>query len=82
MNTLVRTTITLPQDLYETLRLEAFQQRTSFSGILKKKLGSKVSTTKKSGLMSLAGKYNLKGNEFSRKDFYDKLAFRDMALGH
>lgn len=78
----VRTTITIPQDLYESLRLEAFQQNTSFSGILKRKLGGKAYGSKKPNLMSLAGKYNLGGKEFNRKGFYGKLALRDLALGH
>lgn len=82
MNTLVRTTITLPVDLYESLRLQAFQQKTSFSGILKKKLKTNTPKANKRGLMSLAGKYSLGGKKFNRKDFYDKSALRDMALGH
>jgi hypothetical protein len=82
MNGLVRTTITLPSDLYESLRLQAFQQNTSFSGILKKKLGKTTQKTKKGDFISLAGSYNLKGREFNRKEFYDKLALRDMALGY
>ncbi|MCL4390111.1 hypothetical protein M1345_01830 [Patescibacteria group bacterium] len=81
MNALVRTTITMPQDLYETLRLEAFQQRTSFSGIVQKKLGG--TRPKASKLMDLAGKYNLGGkNPPSREELYDSYLRRKVPVGH
>lgn len=72
MNSLVRTTITLPSDLYESLRLEAFYAKTSFSGIIKRKLGSKAGGAKKSDLLALAGKYNFgQKNPPKREEIYD-----------
>ena len=81
MNTLVRTTITLPSALYEDLRLQAFQQNTSFSGIVQKRLGGKKQ--KKSSLLSLAGKYNfgLK-NPPKREEIYDSYLRNKMSAGY
>ena len=81
MNTLVRTTVTLPSDLYESLRLQAFQQNTSFSGIVQKKLGGK--NQKPGGLLSLAGKYNFgKKNPPKREEIYDSYFRRKVSAGH
>jgi predicted CopG family antitoxin len=83
MNTYIRTTITLPPDLYEQLRLAAYQEKTSFSGVIQKRLSTGArKIKKKANLLGLAGKYNLKGNQLNRKEFYNALAIRDMALGH
>lgn len=79
MNTLIRTTITLPVDLYESLRLQAFQQNTSFSGIVKKKLGSVEKKVQTGGFMSFAGKYHLGKKKFTREEIYDELIRKDMA---
>ena len=80
---IIRTTITLPTDLYEQLRLEAYRRKTSVSGVIQQKLTGDVRTGKKvTRLMKLAGTYRLKGKGFDRKAFYDKVALRDMALGH
>ena len=81
MNNLVRTTITLPMDLYEQLRLQAFQQNTSFSGIIRKKINVGSKTKIKGGIMSLAGKYHLGGKEFKREEFDDELIRYDVARG-
>lgn len=78
----MRTTVTLPVDLYESLRLQAFQQKTSFSGILREKLAGSKTKKPGKGIMGLAGKYDLAGREFDRKEFYGKAALRDLALGH
>ncbi len=87
MNGLVRTTITLPNDLYQSLRLQAFQQSTSFSGILKKKLSN--GTHKTYDIFELKGslnKYakNAKGKSFQemRKGFENYLATRHLARGN
>ncbi len=80
---ITRTTITIPTDLYEQLRLEAYQRKTSVSGIIQQKLAGDVRKGKvATSLMQLAGTYRLKGKVFDRKGFYDNVAFRDMALGH
>ena len=80
---MTRTTITIPTDLYELLRLQAYQYKTSFSGIIQKKLtGNMKKSDKTGGIMKLAGTYRLKGKPFKRKDFYAAVAHRDMALGH
>lgn len=83
MNGLVRTTITLPNDLYESLRLQAFQQKMSFSGIVKKKLGDRVIKKKTGGLLSLAGKYNFgKINPPKREEIYDSYLRNKMFAGY
>lgn len=80
---MTRTTITIPTDLYELLRLQAYQHRTSFSGIIQKKLLADVQKrTRASGLLRLAGKYRLQNKPFNRTKFYDAATQRDMALGH
>lgn len=82
MNTLVRTTITLPSDLYEDLRLQAFRQKTSFSGILKKKLmGTPKVVNSRKKFLSFSGKYKLGTRKFTREEIYDELIKRDMARG-
>jgi predicted CopG family antitoxin len=80
---MTRTTITIPTDLYELLRLEAYQHHTSFSGIVQKKLSGDIGKRKLApSLMQFAGTYQLKGKTFDRKAFYDAIARRDVALGH
>lgn len=82
MNTLVRTTVTLPSDLYERLRLQAFRKGTSFSGIVKEKLtdtSGKIRSQKT--FLSFAGKYKLGAKKFTREEIYEKLVKRDMARG-
>lgn len=79
MNTLVRTTITLPSDLYENLRLQAFLQKTSFSGIVKKNLVSAGKNVQTGGFMNFAGKYHLGTKKFTREEIYDELIRKDMA---
>lgn len=81
MNGLVRTTITLPGDLYESLRLQAFQQSTSFSGIVKKKLSSVGDNVQTGGFMKFAGKYHLGTKKYTREEIYDELIRKDMARG-
>ncbi len=82
MSNLIRTTITLPSDLYERLRLQAFRQSTSFSGIVKQKL---MGTYKRAevgrNFLSFSGKYRLGTNKFTREEIYDELIKRDMARG-
>lgn len=82
MITTVRTTITLPSDLYERLRLQAFQQSTSFSGIVKQKLtdSPRVANSQRS-FLSFSGKYKLGAKKFAREEIYDELIKRDMARG-
>ena len=80
---ITRTTITIPTDLYEQLRLEAYQRKTSVSGVIQQKLAGDLRKGEKTaGLMRLAGTYRLKGKAFDRKAFYDTVALRDMDLGH
>lgn len=82
MNTVVRTTVTLPVDLYEKLRLQAFRQSTSFSGIVKQRLmdTAKVASRQRN-FLSFSGKYKLGTKKFTREEIYDELIKRDMARG-
>ncbi|OGG17675.1 hypothetical protein A2721_03155 [Candidatus Gottesmanbacteria bacterium RIFCSPHIGHO2_01_FULL_47_48] len=86
MNTTVRTTITLPTDLYEELRKEAFLKRSSVSHVVatrikKPQLGKKA---KKFGfsLDNIIGKYHVKKwREITKKELYDDIAKHKMSLG-
>lgn len=94
---LVRTTITLPADLYEKLREQAFYQRTSFSALIREGCSQNLKQKDKkagSGIAALAdlgkfvGKLSLKGNkgvkwqDFDRAKFYDKALKRKMSFGY
>lgn len=82
MNGVVRTTITLPADLYERLRLQAFQQSTSFSGIVKRQLmDTPRAANSRRNFLSFSGKYKLGTKKVTREEIYDELIKRDMARG-
>lgn len=78
MNQLVRTTITLPADLYEQLRVASFYQKKPISQLIregaKKILPQKKNVTVMM-LKKIEGKYTITGKkgQFDRPHFYDKL---------
>jgi len=77
MNSLVRTTITLPNDLFERLKTTAFYQKKTISALIREGASLVVDYKKSTygkGITRLVGKYNTKGKkgEFIRRDFYDK----------
>jgi len=79
MSQLIRTTITLPADLYEKLRVASFYQRKPISQLIhegvKKILSQKKNKVIMMTLKDIEGKYRITGKkgEFNRFQFYDKL---------
>jgi len=89
MQTMIRTSITFPADLYEALRLQAFSQRTSVSQLIREKVFTKAKKRIKQakagqGIEALLELSKLtKGSdlEFDRKKFYDDLIKHKMSFG-
>ena len=84
-STVVRTTISLPVDLYEELRLEAFQRKTSVSHVVATKI-KKTKPAKKlkpgESLTRLIGKYHVKNfREITREELYDDIIKHKMSAG-
>ena len=84
MGQLVRTTITLPADLYEQLRAASYYQRKPISQLIRE--GAEKILPQKKNVISMAlkkieGKYTIAGKkgEFSRTQFYDKLIREKMS---
>ena len=86
MSKFIRTTITLPENLYEQLRATAFHRRTNLSHLVREGVRHIVKTAKVKkgeGIMSLAGKYKVKKPiNFTRKKFYGDLIRREMSIGY
>ena len=78
MSQLIRTTITLPADLYEQLRTASFYQRKPISQLIREG-AEKILPQKKNvvnlTLKKIEGKYIITGKkgQFNRSQFYDKL---------
>lgn len=94
---LVRTTVTLPADLYERLREQAFYQRTTFSALIREgcsqnleRKGKKAMSNASAftdlgrlvGSLSLKGKKGVKWQDFDRAKFYDEALKRKMSFGY
>ena len=84
MSQLIRTTITLPADLYEQLRAASFYQRKPISQLIRE--GAEKILPQKRGatgmmLKKIEGKYAITGKkgEFNRLQFYDKLIREKMS---
>ncbi|MBI4099817.1 hypothetical protein HY440_02315 [Candidatus Microgenomates bacterium] len=83
MNTVVRTTITIPEDIYRQLRQEAQLLGTSFSGLITKKVSGKNQVKPGSSLLNLAGKFSVKKFKVvSREEIYDEIDRHKMSFGH
>lgn len=83
----VRTTITLPVELYERLKAAAYHQKKTLSDLVREGIGQVVAfeqVKEGTGIRSLIGKYFLKGKkgQFKRKDYYDRLVKKEMSFGH
>lgn len=84
MNNLIRTTITIPADLYEQLRATSFYQKKPISVLVREGV-AKIIAYKKvpagTGIKRLIGKYAVSGakGEFNRKDFYEKIIRKKMS---
>lgn len=84
MSQLIRTTITLPEELYESLKAEAFFQKKTMSSLVQEGISQVISYKKLQageGLRKLMGKYAVKGKkgEFVRSRFYDRLIRKEMS---
>ena len=87
MNEMVRTTITLPSDLYERLKATAFYQKKNLSDLVREGVSRVVSYKKINageGLKRLDGKYRVKGQkgEFKRSTWYGELIKKEMSSGY
>lgn len=81
---MIRTTITLPEDMYEELRTAAFLQKKTISELIR----NKWQRTKKKkllkpgeGIMSMSGKYHVKNfREVTREEIYDDIIKHKMSF--
>lgn len=84
MSQLIRTTITIPAELYEQLRVASFYQRKPISQLIREG-AEKILPQKKSvadmALKKIEGKYNVIGKkgQFNRSQFYDELNRKKMS---
>lgn len=81
---MIRTTITLPEDLYEELRTAAFYQKKTISELIRNKLRR---TPKKKilkpgeGIKSMSGKYHVKNfRKVTREKIYDDIIKHKMSF--
>lgn len=87
---MIRTTITLPEDLYRQLKAAAFYKEMTFSELIREGANSilKGKKTIKTGgsIEELVGKYSIKGKmkwkDFNRQEFYDEIIRHKMSFGH
>jgi len=71
MKNIIRTTITLPEDVLEKAKLVAVLEKTTLSGLLRKMLEKQITPVKKSKLHMQLGKYSLSSKgSLRRKDLY------------
>lgn len=80
---IVRTTITLPVELYERLKTAAYHQKKTLSDLVREGVGQVVSFTavkEGTGIRNLIGKYSVRGKkgQFKRAEFYDQLIKKEM----
>lgn len=84
MSQLIRTTITLPAELYEQLRVASFYQRKPISQLIREG-AEKILPQKKNvvnlTLKKIEGKYSITGKkgQFNRSQFYDELSREKMS---
>lgn len=84
MSKLIRTSITLPADLYEQLRTTSFYQKKPISQLIREgaeKVLRKRKTSTRTVLKKIEGKYAVTGKkgEFGRGQFYDKFIRKKMS---
>lgn len=71
MQTRVRTTIILPEDLLQHVKMQAILEKTTLSGLIQNMIEKKKSVAKKGRLHMKLGKYSLGvKSSLSRKDIY------------
>lgn len=81
---MIRTTITLPEDLYEELRQTAFYEKKTISELIRNKL--RRSPKKKilkpgESIKKLMGKYTVKNfREVTREEIYDDIIKHKMSF--
>lgn len=84
MSQLIRTTITLPADLYEQLRVASFYQRKPISQLIREgaeKILPQKEKVVNLELKNIEGKYKIAGKkgQFNRSQFYDQLSRKKMS---
>jgi metal-responsive CopG/Arc/MetJ family transcriptional regulator len=84
MTTSARTTITIPKELLERLKIQAFHEKKSISELIRQGVSLIVDYDKTEagkGISKLIGKYAVKGKrgEFKRKVFYDKIIRKNLS---
>ena len=84
MSQFIRTTITLPTDLYEKLRTLSFYQRKPISQLIRegaKKILPEDKASQPTSLKKIEGKYSFFGKkgQFNRSHFYDELIRKKMS---
>lgn len=84
MSNYVRTTITLPNELFERLKTAAFHQNKSISDLVREGVAQVISFRKVkagTGIRNLTGRYSVKGekSKFRRDKFYDQLIKKEMS---
>ena len=87
MNQLVKTTITIPEDLLQTVKLTAVHSKTTFSHVIRDALEDYIRKPKKQKIvkkdpMRLLGKFKLgiKVPYKNRSDLYDEHLQRKMGI--
>lgn len=71
---LTRTTITLPDDLLQAMKMRAVQERTTISGLIRKIAEKEIKLQKKKKKLHIQfGKYSLGTTDtFRREEMYDE----------
>ncbi|MDO8515381.1 MAG: hypothetical protein Q7S14_02685 [bacterium] len=89
MNTLVRTTISFPDDLYDLLRFTALRQKRSVSDLVNESIQGTLKSQKVlpgegiDKFLSLSAKLKIKKiYNFNRGEFYDKQLKHKMSFGY
>lgn len=82
---MIRTTITLPEELYEELRQTAFYQKKTISELIREKIKRSLKVKKikpGEGIKALAGIHSVKNfREVTREEIYDDIIKHKMSFG-
>ena len=83
MSNLIRTTITIPSDLFQRLKTAAFYHDKTISDLIREGVRKMVDNKNSagSGFSNLIGKYSIGGKKgiFSRKNLYGEIIRKKMS---
>lgn len=89
MDTVVRTTVSFPNDLYDLVQMAAMQQKLSVSSYVNRLTERQLGYKKLPAGQGIASFMSMskfikfpKGYKFDRKKFYDEEDRRNMPVGH